>query len=71
MLIIVQEELPSYRLDFFDRLAALLAAEGEELRVYRSAPAGEGGALGVLTAARPLRPWERLLGPTAPHTPHA
>lgn|GEM_PF-1589117 len=71
MLIIVQEELPSYRLDFFDRLAALLAAEGEELRVYRSAPAEEGGALGILTAARPPRPWERLLGPTAPLTPLA
>ena len=68
MLIIVQEELPSYRVDFFDRLAALLEERGERLVVYRSVTEGE-GALGVLTAARPLRSWERLLGPTAPLTP--
>ncbi len=67
MLVIVQEELPSYRLDFFDRLASLLAEEGVELRVYRS-PTHSEGALGVLTSPRPLRPWERLLGPTLPLT---
>jgi len=52
---ICQPTVPTYTLDFFDRLSRSLDCQ---LVVY-----GSEGGLGVLTSKRPKRPWERALGP--------
>lgn len=52
---IVQPSVPTYRLDFFDGIQERF---GGGLKVHASV-----GDLGVLTSARPLRPWENRLGP--------
>lgn len=53
--IIVHPLLTSYRMDFFERIAA---AEGERFFVYASE-----GEMGVLTENTRGRPWVRTLGP--------
>jgi glycosyltransferase involved in cell wall biosynthesis len=52
---VVQPSIPTYRLDFFDRLSEAL---GDRFAVHASP-----GRLGVLTAVRPLRTWERRIAP--------